>query len=160
MTFDNKQKITEIDLGWQAANYVSPLATFENNDHDADPSSLQFAWFKVESSILPSDDEEKERIKAMQVQYENKIINKYGMPYGMSMPKEYKNAISKNIEAKKGSKWDKKRQRLIDRQIEKDMKIERSKAKRDQEELLKIKSAIPINTGVKLSSFLTKLTDS
>ncbi len=167
MAFDNKQKITEIDLGWQAANYVSPLATFENDDKDADPSNLQFAWFKVESNINPSDDEEKERIRAMQIQYENKIINKYGMPYGMAMPKEFKDVIAKNEESKKGSKWDRKRQRLIDRQIEKDMQVERNKAKREQEELKKVKESAYQNTTINtstaknlnLTSVLSKLTN-
>jgi hypothetical protein len=165
MTFENKQKITEIDLGWQAADYVSPVVSVENDDKDVDPSKLQFAWFKVESSIQPSDDEEKERIRAMQIQYENKIINKYGMPYGMSMPKEFKDVISENEKAKKGSKWDRKRQRLIDRQIEKDMQVERNKAKREQEEIDKLKSTSVntstnnITSNIKLTSVLSKLTD-
>jgi hypothetical protein len=161
MTFENKQKITEIDLGWQAADYVSPVVSVENDDKDVDPSKLQFAWFKVESSIQPSDDEEKERIRAMQIQYENKIINKYGM----SMPKEFKDVISENEKAKKGSKWDRKRQRLIDRQIEKDMQVERNKAKREQEEIDKLKSTSVntstnnITSNIKLTSVLSKLTD-
>lgn len=166
MAFENKQKITEIDLGWQAADYVSPLATVENDDKDVDPSTLQFAWFKVDSSITQSADEEKERIRAMQFQFENKIINKHGLPYGMSMPKELKDAIDQNEKNKRGGKWCRKRQRLIDRQIEKDVQVERNKLKRDQEEAVRLKSIATSSASVvrnisniKLSQVLTKLTD-
>lgn len=126
MSFDNKQKITEIDLGWQKSDYVSPLVCTENDDKDADASGLNFAWFKVDSKLAPSEHEEEERKQAMMVQLKNKIINKYGLPYGSPMPKEVKE-ILKEREEKKGSKWDRKRKRVIDRQIEKDMAAARER---------------------------------
>ncbi len=141
MAFENKQKITEIDLGWQKADYVSPLVCLENDDQDKDPATLQFAWFKVDSNIKPSESEETERIEAMKVQFNLKIINKYGMPYGMAMPKEFKEIIKEQekLQSKKGSKWDRQRKRLIDRQIEKDMKSERQKELREQSLLNELK---------------------
>lgn len=128
MFLENKQKITEIDLGWKNADYVSPVVSSENDDMDKDPAELKFAWFRVESNIASTDNEEKEKMDAMRVQFNLKVINKYGMPYGMEMPKEFK-ALLKEQEQKekKSSKWDRQRKRLIDRQIEKDMKSERQK---------------------------------
>jgi thiamine pyrophosphate-dependent acetolactate synthase large subunit-like protein len=131
--FDNKQPISKIDLGWQKADFVSPVVCAENDDMDKDPSALQFAWFKVDSNIKPSEEEEQERVAAMKVQFENKIINKYGIPYGMPKSKELKAVIEAHEKkAKKSSKWDRQRQRLIDRQIEKDMKAERQKEIREK----------------------------
>ena len=127
--FANKKSIGEIDLGWQKADYVSPIVSEENDDKDADPSSLNFAWFRVESQIKPSDVEEQERIAAINLQFQNKIINKYGLPYGSPMPKEFKEIVEQQ-EAKakgKGNKWDRKRKRIIDRQIEKDVAAQRKK---------------------------------
>lgn len=126
MFLENKQKITEIDLGWKNADYVSPGATPENDDMDKDPAELKFAWFRVESNIASTDNEEKEKMDAMREQFNLKIINKYGMPYGMEMPKEFKALIKEREQKeKKSGKWDRQRKRLIDRQIEKDMKFER-----------------------------------
>lgn len=128
MAFENKQKITEIDLGWQKADYVSTLVCSSNDDMDKDPAPLKFAWFKVDSNVNPSDNEEKERNAAMKVQFDLKVINKYGMPYGMEMPKHFKTIIKqKELLEKKGGKWERQRKRLIDRQIEKDMDFERQK---------------------------------
>lgn len=128
MFLENKQKITEIDLGWQKSDYVSPSVSSENDDMDKDPAALKFAWFKVDSNIKSSENEEKEKAEAMKVQFALKIINKYGLPYGMEMPKELKNIIKqREQDSKKGGKWDRQRDRLIDRQIEKDMKSERQK---------------------------------
>lgn len=126
MFLENKQKITEIDLGWKNADYVSPVVSSENDDMDKDPAELKFAWFRVESNIASTDNEEKEKMDAMREQFHLKIINKYGMPYGMEMPKEFK-AIIKEREQKekKSGKWDRQRKRMIDREIEKDMKSER-----------------------------------
>lgn len=129
MLFDNKQKISEVDLGWQNVSYVSPVVSTENDDLDQSAENLQFAWFKIEPVSVSGDTEEKEKMKAMQEQFQNKIINKYGLPYGMEMPKELR-AIVKEQEkraGKKGSKWDRQRKRLIDRQIGKDIKSEKSK---------------------------------
>lgn len=143
------QKITEIDLGWQKADYVSPLVCVENDDHDKDPSALSFAWFKVDTNIKPSEQEEKEKMLAMKEQFEQKVINKYGLPYGMPLPKEYKKIIEeREAAAKKGNKWERQRKRLIDRQIEKDMKKSRKQEELDFRLLQDLKS----NTGVNENS--------
>ena len=126
--FQNPQKITEIDLGWQKADYVSPSAEYTNDDKDADPTALAFAWFRVNSDIKPSQKEEDERVAAIRVQFEQKVINKYGMPYGSPMPPEVKEMVKEMEEKKKGgNKWDRKRKRIIDKQIEKDMAAQRKK---------------------------------
>ena len=125
MAFENKQKISEIDLDWRDSDYVAIDAGPDNDDHDQDPAALKFAWFKIDLTIPDSEKEEKEKMAAMRVQLENKVINKYGMPYGMTMPKEFKKMI-KEKETKKGiNKWDRKRKRLIDRQLEKDISADR-----------------------------------
>ena len=100
--FQNPQKITEIDLGWQKADYVSPSAEYNNDDKDADPTALAFAWFRVNSDIKPSQKEEDERVAAIRVQFEQKVINKYGMPYGSPMPPEVKEMVKEMEEKKKG----------------------------------------------------------
>ena len=148
--FQNPQKITEIDLGWQKADYVSPSATYENDDKDADPSALSFAWFKVDSQIKPSELEEQERVAAIRTQFEQKVINKYGMPYGSPMPPEVKEMIKEQEKAQKGggNKWDRKRKRIIDKQIEKDMASQR---KKEQEILFKN----PNIRGPTLSNFIS-----
>jgi hypothetical protein len=118
---DNLQKVTEIDLGFQKADYVSPKVDEEHDDKDADTSKLAFAWFRIESKLVPSQIEEQERIEAIKHQFENKIINKYGFPYGAPMPKEVKEIIKQQEQGQKHSKFDRQRQRTIDRQIQKDM---------------------------------------
>jgi hypothetical protein len=129
--FDKKQKMTEIDLEWQKADYVSTLVCVENDDMDKDPSGLQFAWFKTEASSNPTDIEEKERIQAMQVQFAQKVINKYGLPYGMAKSKELKEIIKEKEKEQKISKWDKKRKKIIDKQIEKDIKLQRERERKE-----------------------------
>ena len=131
MSFENKQKIGDIDLGWKAADYVSPTVSFENDDLDKDPSKLSFAWFKTESTMKPSKAEEEERIQAMKYQFEHKIINKYGMPYGREMPKELRDIIEEKQKEKKGSKFDRQRKRMVGRQIEKDMRQARAQELKD-----------------------------
>jgi len=129
MAFENKQPMSKLDLNWQQSDYISPLVCAENDDLDKDASGLKIAWFQSEAVFKPSEDEEKERMLAMRYQFENKIINKYGLPYGMQMPKELKKLIQEREAKQKKSKWDRKRQRLVDRQIEKDMNRERQKEK-------------------------------
>jgi hypothetical protein len=74
--------------------------------------------------MQPSQIEEQEHQRAIQKQLDLKIINKYGIPYGMPMSKEQKEQIRKIEEeqASKSNKWMRKRQKLIDKQIEKDIR--------------------------------------
>lgn len=160
MAFENKHKISEIDLGWQNTDRVSPAVCIENDDFDKDASALNFAWFKTDSHIKPSEREEQEKIEAMKEQFALKIINKYGLPYGMPLPKEYKKLIEER-EKKKGSKWDRQRKRLIDRQIEKDMKNARKQEQKDFRLLQELKAntgfPAPVVTGVRQDGYLEDL---
>lgn len=147
MAFEDKHKISEIDLGWQNTDRVSPAVCVENDDFDKDASALNFAWFKTDSHIKPSPREEQEKIEAMKEQFALKIINKYGLPYGMPLPKEYRKIIEER-EKKKGSKFDRQRKRTIDRQIEKDMHKARKQEQQEYRMLQELKASTSLPSPI------------
>lgn len=125
--FENKNVPSQLDTNWQKGAYVKSMINLELEDpsyQDVDCTNLAFAWFRVESNMKPSQVEEIEKQQAMRKQFELKIINKYGLPYGMPMPKEIKAQIAaiEDAEAQKNNKWMRKRKKLMEKQIEKDMK--------------------------------------
>ena len=125
--FENKNVPSQLDTNWQKGAYVKSMINLELEDpsyQDVDCTNLAFAWFRVESNMQPSQVEEIEKQQAMRKQFELKIINKYGLPYGMPMPKEIKAQIAaiEDAEAQKNNKWMRKRKKLMEKQIEKDMK--------------------------------------
>jgi hypothetical protein len=125
--FENKNIPSQLDTNWQKGAFVKSMIKVEDPDPsyaDSDCTNLAFAWFRVESNMRPSQLEEAERQQAIRTQLNLKIINKYGMPYGMPISKEIKAQIKKFEEenAKKSNKWMRKRQKLIDKQIGKDIK--------------------------------------
>jgi hypothetical protein len=148
--FENKDTPSKLDTGWKEGAYIKSLLNIEVDDpsyKDMDCTNLSFAWFRVESNMQPSQKEEIEKQDAMKKQYDLKIINKYGMPYGMSMPKEVKDQIRKMEEeqSQKSNKWTKKRQKLINKQIEKDMKKRKVEEERMKKSIV-IEPTTPITT--------------
>jgi hypothetical protein len=139
--FENKDTPSKLDTGWKEGAYIKSIIDIDSGDpsyEDKDCTTLSFAWFRVESNMQPSQKEEIEKQEAMKKQYDLKVINKYGMPYGMPMPKEVKDKIRKMEEeqAQKSNKWMKKRQKLINKQIEKDMKKKKIDEERQKSALL------------------------
>jgi len=146
--FENKDTPSNLDTNWQKGAFVKSVINVEDQDPsyaDSDCTNLSFAWFRVESNMQPSQLEETERQQAIRIQLELKVINKYGLPYGMPMPKELKEQVKKIEEdkAQKNNKWMRKRQKLIDKQIGKDMKKQKIAA--EQAQSVPIQTIIPNN---------------
>jgi len=135
--FENKNVPSQLDTNWQKGAYVKSMINLEIEDpsyQDVDCTNLAFAWFRVESNMMPSQTEELEKRQAMKKQFELNVINKYGLPYGMPMPKEIKAQIAalEEAEAQKNNKWMRKRKKLMEKQIEKDMKKQKMLEKNNQ----------------------------
>jgi hypothetical protein len=146
--FENKDIPSKLDTGWQKGAVVKSLINVEDNDpsyQDMDCTNLSFAWFRVESNMQPSPKEEEERQVAIRRQFELKVINKYGLPYGMPMPKEFKEQVKamEEAQAQKNNKWARKRQKLIEKQIEKDMKRQKVAEQRNSQQAAPVTSIIP-----------------
>jgi acyl-CoA synthetase (NDP forming) len=146
--FEHKETPSNLDTNWQKGAFVKSLINVEDPDPsyvDSDCTNLAFAWFRVESNMKPSQLEENERQQAIRTQLELKVINKYGMPYGMPMSKDIKAQIKKFEEAnaQKSNKWMRKRQKLIDKKISKDMK--KQKVATQQAQNVSAQTIIPNN---------------
>jgi hypothetical protein len=149
--FENKDLPSKLDTNWTSGAYVKSLVLPEVGDpsyQDMDCSNLSFAWFKVESNMKPSQTEEIERQQAIKKQLELKVINKYGLPYGMPMPKDVKEQIRvmEEQQAQRSNKWMRKRQKLMEKQIEKDMKKQQA-AQRTQQLTQPNMGVAPSNVG-------------
>jgi hypothetical protein len=105
----NFTKIDNIDNKWNKGEFISSLEDFEQIEDTDDPPMV--AWFSVKQSPEDTKQEDLETRQAIQYQITNNIIKPNGMPVGFPDPPP-----------KKINKWERKRQRLIDRQIEKDMR--------------------------------------
>ena len=156
--FENKNVPSQLDTNWQKGAYVKSIINIEIDDpsyQDTDCTNLAFAWFRVESNMQPSQTEELERQQAMRTQFDLKVINKYGLPYGMPMPKEIKAQITamEEEQAQKNNKWMRKRKKLMEKQIEKDMK--KQKLLEKQNLLCSPGNNAPNNTSTIISSNLS-----
>lgn len=160
--FENKNIPSQLDTNWQKGAFVKSMINIEDNDpsyNDSDCTNLAFAWFRVESNMKPSQLEEAERQQAIRTQLQLRVINKYGMPYGMPMSKEIKAQIKQFEEAnvKKSNKWMRKRQKLIDKQIGKDMKkqkIAESKAQSINSQTITLNNSAPKFVSATLQKFI------
>jgi hypothetical protein len=101
--------VSTIDDGWKKGAKVSTIIDFDDDEGD-DAPIMPFSWFTVKHGTEDTAQEEKETREAIHFQIQNNIIKPNGMPVGLPDPPP-----------PKMNKWEKKRQRLINRQIEKDM---------------------------------------
>jgi len=77
------------------------------DDFDKD-EEIEMMWFQGELNHTVSQEELEETRKAQRFQYDNKIINKFGAPYGCQMSKEYKALVDEAIKQRRPNKWEKK----------------------------------------------------
>jgi hypothetical protein len=100
--FDDLKQPSKLDTGWQTGAYVPSMIDFENAPVDQGVPELQIAWFmKQQVADVPLQElENREMQAAIQWQIANKIINQWGYPFGMAMPKEVKDMIKKHEEQK------------------------------------------------------------
>lgn len=99
-----KSNETKNDLTFQRGSYVrTDTDLFEQEEEQ--PEKLNFSWFTVKANMRETEDELREKQRAIKDQIENNVIHPNGVPVGMKNPLSKNTNIvqNKNNNSKKSS---------------------------------------------------------